>query len=230
MHTISIIIPTYNEAENIQALILYLKKFANEAVTEIIISDASIDNTAEIASELGCKIIFPERKGRAVQMNSGAAAARGDILYFLHADTFPPKEFVAEILQAVKQGSESGCFRLRFDHDHWFLKINAWFTRFDYNAIRFGDQSLFVKSVIFEKCGGFREELIVMEDQEIIPRIKKYGRFKVLDKYMVTSARKYLHNGIYKVQVTFFVIWLLYKIGFSQKLLVSIYKKLLSKS
>ncbi len=72
----------------------------------------------------------------------------------------------------MPKGFGSGCFRLAFDHQHWFLKANAWVTRFDVNSIRFGDQSLFVTKNVFVKSGGFREDLLMMEDQEIIHRIK----------------------------------------------------------
>ncbi len=84
------------------------------------------------------------------------------MLYFLHADSIPPNNFITQILRAYKDGAKSGCFRLAFDYHHWFLKANAWFTRFNVNAVRFGDQSLFVTKDVFQKCGGFRENLRMM--------------------------------------------------------------------
>ncbi len=63
-------------------------------------------------------------------LDAGAREATGEILYFLHADTFPPESFASQIIEAVTADKASGCFRLRFDHPHWFLKMNAWFTRF----------------------------------------------------------------------------------------------------
>ncbi len=162
-------------------------------------------------------------------MNKGASIARGDILYFLHADSIPPKNFTACIKDAVDKGFSSGCFRLSFDHSHWFLKANSWFTRFNVNAFRFGDQSLFVTKDIFIKSDRFREELLMMEDQEIIHRIKKYGKFTVMDAEIKTSARKYLDNGIYRLQGIFFRIWFLYYLGYSQQHLLKLHRKLVRK-
>ena len=116
-----------------------------------------------------------------------------------------------------------------FRSSHWFLKANAWFTRFNINAVRFGDQSLFVTKEVFQKSGGFREDLLMMEDQEIIHRIKKYGRFKVMNDYVTTSARKYLDNGIYRLQAIFFRIWFLYYLHYPQERLLKLHRKLVRK-
>lgn len=87
--SISIVIPTYNEAEVIQKLIRYLLNSENSSLLEIIVSDGgSTDNTQALAREAGAKVIQSPKKGRAAQMNAGAAEANGQILYFLHADTF----------------------------------------------------------------------------------------------------------------------------------------------
>lgn len=226
---ISIIIPVFNEAGTIEKLLSYLKDcLNNNSACEIIVSDGnSTDATFTIAEQSGVKVIRSPRKGRAAQMNAGALVASGDILYFLHADSFPPVGFYIEILQAVQNGYDSGCYRLAFDHLHWFLHANAWFTRFDIDAIRFGDQSLFVRKEMFTKAGGFDENLIIMEDQEIIGRIKKYGKFVVLPGSVTTSARKYLDNGVYKLQGVFFLIYFLYKLGVDQQKLVNLYRKLI---
>jgi len=160
-------------------------------------------------------------------MNYGASVATGHVLYFLHADSRPPVQFVSLIQHALHRGYTSGCFRLRFDYTHWFLNANAWFTRFDSDWVRFGDQSLFVTRDVFEKAGKFREDWIVMEDQEIVPRLKKYGRFTIMPACVTTSARKYLDNGIVRLQVVFFVIWLKWKLGYSQERLLQTYRKLI---
>ncbi|MEB0260281.1 MULTISPECIES: TIGR04283 family arsenosugar biosynthesis glycosyltransferase [unclassified Mucilaginibacter] len=225
---ISIIIPTFNEADQIASTINRLKKAIGASDVEIIVSDGgSMDGTILLAKESGACVSLSKRKGRAAQMNTGAALAKGDLLYFLHADTIPPEGFLADIVQAVTQGYAAGCFMLSFDYPHWFLKANCWFTRFDVNALRFGDQSLFVTKASFEQAGGFCEQHIVLEDQELIKRLRKQVRFKVIKKAVVTSARKYLENGIYRTQGIFFIIYLLYRIGFSQQKLVRTYKKLI---
>ncbi|MDP4284756.1 MAG: TIGR04283 family arsenosugar biosynthesis glycosyltransferase [Bacteroidota bacterium] len=227
---ISIIIPTYNEASQIAETIRKTLAARGDHETEIIIVDGgSMDNTVSIARECGVKTVLSEHKGRAAQMNKGAAVAQGDIFYFLHADSIPPVNFTNYIIDALAKGFSSGCFRLSFDYDHWFLKANCWFTRFDINAVRFGDQSLFVTKKIFQSIGGFKEDILMMEDQEIIHRIKEYGKFVVMNGTINTSARKYLDNGIYRLQVIFFLIWFLYYSGYSQEHLLKLHRKLIHK-
>lgn len=227
---ISVVIPSYNEEAHIKATIQQLWKYdERNLIREIIVADGgSDDNTVAIAQSEGVKIIASP-KGRAKQMNAGASAAKGEILYFFHADSMPPQRFTTHIIEAYSKGYKSGCFRLAFDYDHWFLKANAWFTRFDVNAVRFGDQSLFVTKEAFKKSGGFREDLLMMEDQEIIHRIKKHGRFKVMNDVVTTSARKYLDNGVYRMQGIFYRIWAMYYLGFSQEQMLQIHRRLIRK-
>lgn len=224
---ISVIIPTYNEATIILSTIRTLKNYdARRNIEEIIVCDGgSTDETVKNATAAGAKVIS-SKKGRAIQMNAGAGVAKGSVLYFLHADTIPPPGYAADIMGAIDKGYSIGCFRLRFDVHHWFLKANAWFTRFNVNAYRFGDQSLFVRKVVFEKSGGFNEKLIMLEDQEIVTRLKKHGSFIVLSKPVTTSSRKYLVNGIYKTQAVYFLIYMLYRLGISQQKLLKLYRKL----
>lgn len=229
---ISVIIPTFNEAAHIKATIEKLWEYdEGRLINEIIIADGgSVDHTLDIANAIGVKTIISPDKGRSAQMNYGASLATENILYFLHADTIPPKNFTADILRAIEDGYGAGCFMLSFDYNHWLLKANCWFTRFDIDAVRFGDQSLFVKRKIFKKAGGFDEKHIVLEDQHIVKQIKKISRFTVIKKPMLTSARKYLENGIYKTKGTFYLIYFMYRVGFPQQKLVDTYRKLIKQN
>ena len=226
---VSIIIPTYNEEDTITELVTYLKNIEQGSlITEIIVADGgSKDSTGQRAKAAGATLLECNKKGRAAQMNEGAAIAQGEVLYFLHADTFPPKHFIQQIIEAVDAGYGSGCYRLQFDYRHWFLQLNCWFTRFDVNAFRFGDQSLFVKDEIFKKIGGFNERMTVFEDQQIISRIRKHCRFRILQHNVITAARKYLDNGIYRTQGIYFIIYFMYKLGYSQIQMVKTYKSLI---
>lgn len=225
---ISIIIPTYNEAEGISSLLSYLQEHSFNLIKEIIVSDGgSNDDTVALAKAAGAQVVSSPQKGRAAQMNYGASFATGEILYFLHADTFPPKDFAQQIISASAKGFASGCFRLRFDHSSLFLKANCWFTRFDVNNVRFGDQSLFVSKEVFEKIGGFNEAMIVLEDQEIIIRIRKKAKFIVLKDWVTSSARKYVNNGVVKTQAVYGLIYFMYKLGFSQQKLAGTYRQLI---
>ncbi len=226
--TVSIIIPAYNEAPGIGRLLAYLwQATADEPDLEIIVVDGgSTDDTRTRARRAGAAVVRSPRKGRAAQLNYGARQASGDILYFLHADSYPPLGFVADLRRARRQNYGSGCYRLAFDHGHWFLRFIAWCTRLPL-LVRFGDQSLFVQRELFTQIGGFREDLLVMEDQEIVRRLQARGPFQILPRAVTTSARKYLDNGVFRLQAIFTLIAGLYWLGVSQPRLVGLYRRLI---
>ena len=176
----------------------------------------STDNTRQRAHRAGVTVLACPRKGRAAQMNYGARQARGELLYFLHADSFPPPDFLGDLRQAHEQGYASGCYRLAFDHPHWFLRFSAWCTRLPLTAVRFGDQSLFVHRDLFAQVGSFREDLLIMEDQEIVRRLRARGSFRLLLRAVTTSSRKYLDNGVFRLQGAFTFLALLYWLGVPQ--------------
>lgn len=222
---ISIIIPTCHESEGIAKLIYTLRNNSSaENVKEIIVVDAcSGDNTSEIARQAGAKVFLSEKRGRAIQMNIGANLASGDIFYFLHADTIPPKNFDEKILKTISNGYDTGCFRMKFDSKHPFLRFFSWFTRFNNNLCRFGDQSLFVKRELFGKINGFDINLEIMEDNDIVRRITREGNFSIVPDYVITSARRYRKNGMYRLQWNFAVVNILYYLGYSQEEIVRYY-------
>lgn len=223
---ISVIIPVLNEEEAIDRLLNELKQRSSEGSCEILVVDGgSTDRTQELAQDAGATVIESEKKGRAAQMNLGAKHASADILYFLHADTIPPADFDSYILKSLSKGFGAGCFYLQFDDSHPALRFYAWFTRFKSTLIRFGDQSLFVTKLVFESIGGFDESLIVMEDQKIVRKIKRESPFKVIKSPVITSARKYRENGVYRLQGVFFLIWAGYYLGLDQQSLTDIYRK-----
>ena len=224
---LSVIIPTFNEAAAIGPLLAYLRADASAAPLEIIVADGgSTDATAAAAAAAGARVLACPRRGRAAQLNHGAAAAQGPLLYFLHADSYPPPGFGADLRRAVAAGAGSGCYRLAFDHPHWFLRLSAWFTRLPLTSVRFGDQSLFVRQELFAQVGGYREDLLVMEDQEIVARLRRAAPFRVLPRAVVTSARKYLANGVFRLQGTFALLVALYYLGVPQARLRRVYQAL----
>lgn len=209
-------------------LLKEVQERASGLVSEIIVADGgSCDSTAKLARGAGAEVIRCTKSGRAAQMNQGAGAASGDILYFLHADTIPPKSFDRLIQHAVDDGAGSGCFQLRFSSSHPALRFYGWCTKFKSTLLRFGDQSLFVKSDLFHKTGGFDESLVVMEDQEMVRSLKQLSSFRLLDEHVVTSARRYEKNGVYKLQLIFFLILILYYGGAQQDALVHLYKSMI---
>lgn len=179
-----------------------------EAIDEIIVVDGgSVDGTQQIAKIHGVTLL-KSKKGRATQMNKGAQHAKGGILYFLHADTYPPKGFEKDILEAVNNGFQAGCFRMKFDTKNPFLRFFAWLSRINHTLCRGGDQSLFITKLQFEKQGGFNEDYLIYEDSEFIKRLYRTLKFKILQKAVTTSARRYRQKGWIKVQFHFGIIHL----------------------
>ena len=226
---ISIIIPTFNEGLNIFKLVSYL--FANSLKNqiEIIVSDGgSKDNTLEEAQKAGALAVVSPKKGRAAQMNHGASMASGDVLYFIHADTFPPDTFAKDIINAISNGYGIGRYRTTFDSKKYILKLNAFFTRFDLFMCYGGDQTLFIKKDLFYSIGGFDETMLIMEDYEIITRARQKAKYKIFQKSALVSARKYDNNSWLQVQKANYSIIKMYKNGASQKAMVDRYRLMLN--
>lgn len=226
---ISIIVPAYNEENKITDSLEHLKKCISEfGGSELIVVDGgSDDNTVELARKAGADCLVSDKKGRAAQMNAGAKYAAGDILYFVHADSIPPETFISDILKAVDEGFDAGCYRFRFDSDYPLLKINAFMTRFDRIMCRGGDQTLFITRKLFEQLGGYKEEYMIMEDYDLIKRIQERARFKIIPKDVIVSSRKYLNNGYFKVQVANFIVFMMYFLDYPQEKMVNTYKRLI---
>ena len=198
----SIIIPTYNEAQAIGRLVRNLLSLGGASLLEVLVIDAgSPDGTAEVARQNGAVVWQSPKKGRAAQMNFGASLAKGEMLYFVHADVGINPDFITDIEQAVKAGYEAGCYRFRFDSDKIMLRFNSYGTRFQGLMSRGGDQTLFITRALFDRLGGFNEYYTIMEDFDIIIRIRKVAPFFIIPKDVFVSARKYDTNSWLRVQV-----------------------------
>ncbi len=212
---ISIIIPVLNEASGIERLLAHLldnvsDKFDNEIV---IVDGGSSDNTCALVerfsynnSSTPIKLVH-SLKGRAKQMNAGAKHATSDILYFLHADSFPPKNFDLLIEKEVKNGNPAGCFKMKFDNNHWWLQLASWLTRFTWRACRGGDQSQFITRALFDEIGGYDESYIIYEDNILINELYARNKFVVIPHWIISSARLYETRGVWYVQYHFWSIY-----------------------
>jgi len=227
---ISIIIPAFNEEGTIQALVNYLRNNSSaQHIREIIVCDGgSTDNTVSFAQQASA-IVISGKKGRAVQLNTGARHATGDIFYFLHADSFPPENFDQDIIQQVSSNSQAGCFIMKFDSKHPFMKFWGWMTKYSGPYFRGGDQSFFITRNLFESLRGYNERMGIMEDYDMVHRAKRKTRFAVIRNWITTSARKYDKVGMYRLQLNFAVIYLMYILGFSQEALIHYYRQTVDK-
>ncbi len=225
---LSVIIPTYNEAGEIGRTVQQVLNPQDlTLVREVIVADGgSTDDTTREAQDAGAVVIRATRKGRAAQMNAGASIASAPILYFLHAETRPPIGFASSIVKAFASGNAAGCFRMRFDRDHWALRLKAWFTRFNATGFHYGDQSLFVTRALYDAVGGYDEGMIVFEDLDMVERLAQHTRFAVLPGPVITSARKYDRNSYLRMQLTFYRMYTLYRLGADQERLVRAYKQM----
>lgn len=227
---ISIIIPTYNEADGIGKLIQYLQVHGGSHVKEIIVSDGgSIDDTISIATATGAFATLSPQKGRAAQMNHGASLATGTVFYFVHADTFPPVSYASDIITAINDGYAFGRYRTQFDSNNKILLFNAWFTRFDLFICYGGDQTLFMDRKLFQQIGGFNGSMRIMEDYDIVTRTKSTGaRYKIFSSAALVSARKYETNSWLRVQTANYTIIRMYKKGGTQQEMAERYRSLLN--
>lgn len=208
-YKLSIIIPIINEAKTIGKLLQHvLDNSTSKQIAEIIIVDGgSGDNSKEIVSKFNAVILIDSEKSRARQMNAGAKVATGDVLYFLHADSYPPKHFDSLIMNEVSKGSLAGCFKMKFDDNHWWLRLAGWLTHFKWRACRGGDQSQFITKKLFNNLGGFDEQFTIYEDNDLINKLYAQNEFVVIQEWITTSARRYNTNGIWKLQYHFWTIY-----------------------
>lgn len=226
---LSIIIPVYNEEKRLPKLLQHLDNISAGYIAEIVVVDGgSSDKSCKIASEYSNVRLIHSEKGRAAQMNAGAKIGSFEVLYFLHADSFPPPNFDALILKAIEKGNKAGCFQMKFDKDHWWLNLMSQFTRLNHISCRGGDQSLFVERNLFEEIGGFDESYKVYEDNEIIKRLYRKGKFTVIKEWLTTSARLYERMGVWNTQLLFIEIYWKRRFGATAGELYSHYCKRLS--
>jgi len=194
MMRVSIIIPSYNEVRGIRDVVEAVRQ---QDPYEIIVSDGeSTDGTQQVLMSLRGLRVIASMRGRAAQMNSGAKAATGDVLLFLHADTFLPDGGLNRIQSAMEDSClAGGRFRASFDDSALKFKILACYTRFSFFS--YGDQGFFVRKKVFDEMRGF-DERTVFEDVDFFCRLKARGRVVILKQSVKTSARRFREVGFFK--------------------------------
>lgn len=218
---VSVIIPTLDEADRIAPLIGGLRA---DGFEEIVVADGgSADQTAERASEAGAIVISAPR-GRGKQLVAGAGAATRDCLFFLHADSRPPigaRRIVAETLSAP--GVIAGSFCLAFDRRHPLLSFYARCSRLNHSLFTYGDQGLFMTRRVYERSGGYSDAPL-FEDVEFQHRLRRAGKFVKRPEPVVTSARRFLRDGVARRELASIALLGLYHLGVSPERLERWYR------
>jgi len=219
--TYSVIIPTYNEAANIQKTTQHIRKLVPD--TQVIVVDGgSNDATVALARSENAEVVL-SRAGRGVQCNAGARHATGEILLFLHADTFLPANAFELLTKFFSDGkTQIGTFRLSFDEQRPLLRFYCSFTRFDSIFTRFGDQCIVVRKSFFDQIHGF-PDWALFEDVELLRTARRYTSIVSFPAEVITSARRFVKMGIIHTQLVNGVLLLLYFLGVSPSKLARLY-------
>ncbi|WP_321394887.1 TIGR04283 family arsenosugar biosynthesis glycosyltransferase [uncultured Desulfuromusa sp.] len=221
---LSVIIPTLNEASVLGTTLNALQKSDD---IEIIVADAdSQDGTGDIASRHGAKLL-KVTTGRADQLNQGVKNSQGRYLLFLHADTLLPPDYRALILTALDNPSTvAGAFRFKTDISSLAMRIVEWGTNVRSSILKwpYGDQGLFMERRIFDEMGGF-SALPIMEDFELIRRLRHRGRIVTLNQEAMTSARRWKKLGILRTTIINQLMIAGFLMGISSKTLSRFYRK-----
>ncbi|MCK5235560.1 MAG: TIGR04283 family arsenosugar biosynthesis glycosyltransferase [Deltaproteobacteria bacterium] len=227
MTSVTVIIPTLNEEEFIGEAIKSIAH-GDDTNHEVIVSDGgSVDNTRGVAKELGAKVVDAQ-KGRGTQMDIGAEGARGEVLVFLHADCRLPEGWYEEVISALSNKKiVGGAFSFRLSSSSFYAPFVALGVsiRSRLFGLPFGDQALFLRSESFKELGGFNG-LKLMEDVEIIRKLKKHGKIVILDSCVHVSSRRWGRLGflsMVKVSARNWGMLFLYYLGIPSDRLYRIY-------
>jgi rSAM/selenodomain-associated transferase 2 len=193
---ISVIIPAWNEADQIERT---LAAAGAPEVERIVVDGASDDDTLELSRRAGARVLEAER-GRASQMNAGAAVASGEVLLFLHADARLPAGFDGAVRRALEaEGVVAGAFGLAIEAESKSLRLIERMANWRARRLHlpYGDQALFVRAELFRRVGGF-PDLPLMEDFELVRRLRRLGRIAIVNLSVTTSARRWQRVGTWR--------------------------------
>jgi len=217
---LSVVIPTLGEQETIQAAITSAQETLGPC--QVIVADGrSTDRTRELAAAAGAEVVDAPGT-RAEAMNTGARAARGDALLFLHADTTLPRG-AGDAVRRTLAHADAGAFSVRFDQRPRLARLAAALYEPFHRGV-YGDQAIFATRTAFERAGGYRP-LPIMEDLDFVERIRRTGRFIVLTDAVTTSARRQRAHGEVRTFLTVSTIKLLYRLHVAPTRLARLYRK-----
>lgn len=219
---VTIVIPALFDADAASALLASLPASPD---LEVLVVDGAAERRLEsIVARHGASVLLRAAPGRARQMNAGAAAATGEWLLFLHADSTLPPGWQAAIT-GLDHEVIGGWFRFALDDSAWqarmIERLTAW--RVTHLRLPYGDQGLFVRRRVFSELGGFRE-LPLMEDVEFVRRLARAGRVVELPLPLVTSARRWRRDGWFRRSTKNLVLLGLYFLGMEPERLARWYR------
>ena len=221
---ISIIIPVINEEVNLAGTLEHLQFIRQQGHEIVVVDGGSKDNSFMLAQE-GADIVIVAKTGRAMQMNSGAEVASGDVFLFLHADTILP-ESVLTILEGNAQTEWVwGRFDVRLSSNKFVYRIIELLmnVRSRLTSIATGDQAIFISRPLFLKVGGF-PEIALMEDIEISRRLKAIVKPICLEQKVITSSRRWENKGVITTVLLMWKLRLYYFFGVSPNKLKQLYR------
>lgn len=202
---LSVIIPVLNDAQALPVLLERLRPLLRQGCEVLIVDGGSEDGSAALAERAGFSVVRAAR-GRARQMNAGAARADGDMLLFLHADTHLPDGAVALVTQVLASGAHCwGRFDVRITGRHFMLRVVGPMMnlRSRWSGIATGDQAMFVTRAVFDAVGGFPDQPL-MEDIELSKRLRHITRPACIDRCVTTSGRRWETRGVWR---TILLMW-----------------------
>jgi len=223
MPRITVIIPTLDEEENVGACLAALD--AQPGPLEVIVADGgSGDRTVAIAAQTPGVRVVEAPRGRAAQMNAAAAAATGEILWFVHADCRPPAGAATAIRDALaRDGMSGGAFRFTLAGRGWRYRLVEWGVRLRCRLFHlpYGDQGIFLRRETFAVVGGYRETPL-FEDLYLVRALRRRGRVVTLPEAMATSPRRCARDGILRTVVRNQTLLLLERLGVAPERLVAL--------
>jgi rSAM/selenodomain-associated transferase 2 len=220
---ISIIVPTLNEADSI-AETLDALTFFDEKTEIIVVDGGSDDATIAIVQNYDVKILHSSQRGRGQQLQIGGGAARGEILWFVHADTIVSSNAIREIKQVLKDSRVvGGNFTIRFDGERFAAKFLTWlYPKLNLLGLIYGDSAIFVRREIYEQIGGFRA-FPIFEDLDFVERLRKTGEIVTLSSVVTTSSRRFENKSFVFTFSRWTILQILYWLGASPDKLLKIY-------
>jgi len=237
---VSVIIPTLNESACLEQTLRHLELLDPPAWEIFVVDGGSQDGTIAIAEAAGIAVIRCSTSGRSIQMNHGAEAATGDALCFVHADTLVPADLVTLIDETLAQPEIVGggfvSLMTGKTQTRWLTSLHNYLKTYYapllfrphlfFKGLRllFGDQAMFCRRSVFERCGGFDTALPIMEEADLCLKLVRYGQICLVDRVVFSSDRRVAKWGFLKANWVYFYIGFLWGIGVSADYLKQFYE------